>query len=34
MAKTSREELLREIKHDVKRRREMHCSDSVLRITG
>ena len=35
MAKTSRGELLREeIKHDVKRRREMHCSDTVLGLAG
>ena len=34
MAKISRRELLREIKHDVKRRCEMHCSDTVLRIVG
>ena len=30
MAKTSRGELLRETKHDVKRQGEMHCSDTVL----
>ena len=30
MVKTSREELLREIKHDIKQRREMHCSETVL----
>ena len=34
MAKTSRGVLLREIKHNVKRRREMHCSDTVLRLPG
>ena len=34
MVKTSRWELLREIKNDVKRRREMHCSDAVLRLAG
>ena len=30
MAKISRGELLREIKHDVKRRREMHYSETVV----
>ena len=34
MAKTSRGELLQEIKQDVKRKREMHCSDTVLRFAG
>ena len=34
MAKTSRWELVREIKHDVKQRREMHNSDTVLRLAG
>ena len=34
MAKTSREELLREIKHDVKRRREIHCSETIMRLAG
>ena len=34
MVKTSKWELLREIKHDLKRRREMHCSDTVLRLAG
>ena len=34
MAKNSRGELLQEIKHDVKRRREMHCSETVLLLAG
>ena len=34
MAKTSRRELLREIKHDVKRRSEMHCSETDSRFAG
>ena len=34
MAKIPRGELLREIKHDVKRRREMHCSETVLHLAG
>ena len=34
MIKTRREELLREIKHNVNWRHVMHCSDTVLRIAG
>ena len=34
MVKTSKWELLGEIKHDVKRRHEMHCSITVLRLAG
>ena len=32
MTKTIRRELLLKIKHDVNWRREMHCSDTGMRI--